>query len=433
MTGLETLAARSALGVVAAAAGIVLSSRPMEGMGPEEFRRLLCSAFAVTRLGLFGIVFLVFEVAPRGDVPAYYFPAASAVLQGALPYRDFLSSYAPLHPYVDGAVLLVWHSQLALILFAICVEFLLLTLWLRVGSELFSERDLRVGSVLYVTSAISLQYVAIDGQDNVLVALLILVSLWMAMRSKIVLSSIFTGLAVVMVKLIPIFYAPVFFAGVRRRWPWTLGFTATIVLGYGSFAALRLPLLQPLEIQGAIRSAGTLPYLVECLIGVEFPVQFWRAVLLAALGVTYAGVWRVSASASVLSRVRSMLWAIAASTMVLLIFSNKSWPAYLVLILFPLCVVVADSGLGARVAFTLFGIVALMEHSYWATLLGEVDAPELHRALLRGDPHSLGCLLIEVLLLLGYAWLLWKCVARALGRNEPIGRGQAASADPGRA
>lgn len=431
MTGLQTLAARSALGVVAAVAGIILSSRPMDGLSRGEFRRLLCSAFVLTRLGLFGIVFLVFGVAPRGDVPAYYFPEASAVLQGSLPYRDFLSSYAPLHSYVDGAVLLLWHSQLALILFAICVEFLLLTLWLRVGSELFPERDLRVGSVLYVTSAISLQFVAIDGQDNVLVALLILISLRMAMRSRFVLSGVFTALAAVLVKLIPFFYAPVFFAGVKRRWAWAVGFLGVVAVGYGGFAVLHLPLLQPVGLEGPLKSAGTLPYLVESLSGFGFSVRFWRAIMLLVLAAIYASVWRVSALASNRSRVWSMLWAIAASTMVLLVFATKSWPAYLVLTLFPLCVAAAGSGLGARVAFALFGIVALVEHSYWATLLGEANAQELHRALLHRDPRSLCLLPIEILLLSGYAWLLWECVGRALGRKNSMGRSGPVSADLG--
>ena len=423
MTGLQTLTARLVLGSVAAAAGLALSSAGwIEGPSRRDFRRLICGAFLLIRIAIFGIVFLLFRVAPRGDVPAYYFPEASAALHGALPYRDFRSSYAPLHSYLDGAVLLVWHSQLGLILFAICVEFLLLALWLRVGDELFSERDLRVGSVLYVTSAISLQYVAIDGQDNVLVALLILVSLWMAMRSRIALSGIFTALAVVMVKLIPLFYAPVFFAGLRRRSAWTLGFMGVVAAGYGGFAALHVPLLQPLALEGPLKSAGTLPYVIESLAGLGFPVGLWRTVMVLVLGVTYGLVWRASIGRTDAARVWSMLWAVAASTLVLLLFANKSWPAYLVLILFPLCTLVAGSGLWARVLFALFGIVALVEHSFWATLLVEANAAELHRGILRGDGQSLSFLLLEVLLVLGYAWLLWECVGRATGERNEMGR-----------
>jgi len=144
-------------------------------------------------------------------------------------------------------------------------------------------------------------------------------------------------------------------------------------------------------------------------------------------------VWRASIGRRDAARVWSMLWAVAASTLVLLIFANKSWPAYLVLILFPLCILVAGSGLRARVLFALFGIVALVEHSFWATLLVEANAAELHRRIRRGDGQSLFFLLIEMLLLSGYAWLLWKCVGRATGERNDMDRPACAEQTEGKA
>ncbi|GAC1359414.1 MAG: hypothetical protein NVSMB3_06930 [Acidobacteriaceae bacterium] len=425
MTGLQTLTARLALGGVGAAAGVVLSSLgSVDRPSPAQFRRLVSAAFLLSRLTLFALVFVILRVAPRGDVPGYYFPEATAALHGALPYRDFLSSYAPLHSYVDGVVLLLWNSQLALILFAIAVEFLLLLLWLRLGPQLLPERDLRVGAILYATSSISLQYVVLDGQDNVLVALLILLALWLALRSRLALSGIFVALAAVMVKLIPLFYAPVFLAGLRRRWAWTLGFAGVVALGYGSFALLRVPLLQPLALEGPLKSAGTLPYVVESITGLELSVRTWRVILLLMLGLTCGVVWRLVGDASDRARVRAVLWGISACTLVLLLFATKSWPAYLVLILFPLCMVAAGSGVWGRVAFSLFGIVAVVEHSYWATLLGEASAPELHQALLRSEPQSLFFLLLELLLLAGYGWLLRACLGRVEQRDQPTAEGR---------
>ena len=74
---------------------------------------------------------------------------------------------------------------LALILFAIAVEFFLLRLWLRVGPKIFAEDQLRVASMLYLSSALSLQFVAVDGQDNVLVVrCCVLLSLSLAMQSR---------------------------------------------------------------------------------------------------------------------------------------------------------------------------------------------------------------------------------------------------------
>ncbi len=413
MTGLQTLAARLALGVVAGTAGVVLSSLgSIHRPDKAAFRRMATGAFLLTRFGGFVLVFLLFRVAPRGDVPTYYFSEASAVLRGLLPYRDFGSSYAPFHPFLDGGLLFLWHSPLALILFAISVEWLLFFLWLRLGGEMFPERDLRIATVLYLASALSLQFVAIDGQDNVLIALLVLLAVWTAMRSRPILSGALTGVGVVAVKLIPIFFAPVFFAGVKRRWGWAAGFAAVVAAGYGSFAALRLPILQPLAIEGPLKSSGTVPFLIETLTGLNLPVGLWDVVMVLGLGLVYLAVLRRSSGGDSPSSAVAVVWGVSAATLVMLTFANKSWSPYLLLCLFPLCVAVAGRGLGARVAFAAFGIVALVEKSYWATLLELDGAPEVRAGVLRHDPKYIAFLPIQVLLLLGYVWLLKLCVER---------------------
>ncbi len=415
MTGLQTLAERLILGAAAGTAGVVLSSaRAIHRPGNSAFRRIVAAAFLLSRLGSFALIFLVFGVAPRGDIPSFYFSEGSAVLQGLLPYRDFGSSYAPLHPYMDGALLLLWHSPLVIILFAICVEFALFRLWLRVGSHLFPEPLLRMAAILYLTSALSFQFVTIDGQDNVVIALLVLLALWLAMRSKDVASGALTALGVVIVKLIPIFYAPVFFLARKRRWAWAAGFFALLAVGYGSFAAHHLQVLQPLMIEGPLKSSGTLPYLIETATGLNLPVTFWNAIMLIALGLVYLAVWRQSSGGNSSGSPLSILWGVTAATLVLLAFANKSWSPYLMLSLFPLCVVIARRGLRARITFAAFSIVALAEKSYWATLLNEEGAPELRAAVLQHNLLHIGFLPIQVLLLLGYAWLLKLCFERLL-------------------
>ena len=438
MTGLETLAARLALGATAGVAGVVISSlRAIHRPGEIRFRRIASLAFFLSRFGLFTTLFLVFRVAPRGDIPSFYWSEAESVLHGRLPYRDFASSYAPLHPYMDAAVLRAWHSPLGLILFAICAEFLLFWLWLRVGAKLFPERQLRIAAVLYLASAMSLQFVAIDGQDNVVVALLVLLALTLAIRSRAFLSGALTAAGVVAVKLIPIFYAPVFFAGLRKRWAWAIGFAVVIVAGYGGFAALHAPVLQPLAIEGPLKSSGTVPYLIETITGLNPPVQFWDALMLLALAGLYATVWRKSRGGASATAVISILWCVAAATMILVTFANKSWSPYLLLCLFPLCLAVAAEGPGSRAIFGAFGLVALAEKSYWATLLSQDGAPQLRSAVLHGNRTYIGFLPIEVLLLLGYGWLLALCLRRlrhsgeapalAAGDSRSAGREQ----DPG--
>jgi hypothetical protein len=97
--------------------------------------------------------FLILRIAPRGDVFGAYWVEAKAVRQNLVPYRDFLSSYAPLHSYLDALVIHIWFSPLAIILLAICVEALILPLWFRVGRIFLSEQEIRSSTLLYITSA----------------------------------------------------------------------------------------------------------------------------------------------------------------------------------------------------------------------------------------------------------------------------------------
>src|ERR1700686_3147052 len=178
MTGTQTLLARIALGTIAAVASAALtSSSRLLGLPRERFDRATVAAFAVIRLSFFFVLFVWLGAPPRGDVPAYYFQQAQFILRRQVPYRDFLSSYAPLHPYLDAALLLLWHTPLSLMLFAVLAELLILPVWFQVGRTFLSESEVRIAALLYLASPISLQFVAVDGQDNVVIALLLALSL----------------------------------------------------------------------------------------------------------------------------------------------------------------------------------------------------------------------------------------------------------------
>src|SRR5580704_6831385 len=87
----------------------------------------------VPALGLFvGLYILAHQEVPS-DVPAYYMPAAHATLAGKLPFRDFTLSYAPLFPYVGGALVWMWNSSKIFALFSILVNSVSLVLWHRTG------------------------------------------------------------------------------------------------------------------------------------------------------------------------------------------------------------------------------------------------------------------------------------------------------------
>jgi len=392
-------------------ASIIVCSLPrLRLLSREAFDRTINLAFIVSRLGAYLGVFFVLHIAPRGDLMGFYWPEATAVLEHRLPYRDFQSSYAPLHAYLDASVIRVWLSPLAIILLAICVEMLLLPLWLRVGRFFLEEQELRSGALLYLTSAISLQFVTIDGQDNIIVAVLFALALLLLARKHALSSGAAMGLSVATVKFLPLLYFPAFFVAVPKRWRWLAGASLIIAVVYGLFVAIHLPIFEPLVVEGGLRSAGDLPYLIEGITGIFFPSIVWDSLVLLAFASVFFLVARASRHASLALRLRILTFGFAALTLSLIIFAKKSWPNYLTLALFPICLFVGTKSKLRVAVFALFGVCAVVSNSYWATAVDCADALAFHSGLLAHDQRWWIVLVLQLVLLTGLFWLLWASI-----------------------
>jgi Dolichyl-phosphate-mannose-protein mannosyltransferase len=421
MTGVQTLIARGALGIFAAATGfLAVSTRRFQSTTPRTFNRCAMATFAISRLGIYLLTYVILHLAPRGDIPSYYLLEAQSVLHGQLPYRDFPSSYAPLHPYLDALVLLVWNSPLAIILFAIVAESLLLWVWLQLGRLLFSEQRVRIAAILYLASPISLQFVAIDGQDNVIIALFLALALLLLYRKREAASGILVAAGIVLVKFLPLMYIPAFFLAASRRMRWLIGCTATLLAGYGVFAALRLPLLSPVLAEGHLTGAGNLPYLIESLFNITLPFAVTDGLLVAVFLLVFALIARAISSASLPARLRIVTFSTIALTLTLVLFSKKSWPPYLMLALFPICLSFTERTRPRLrlAAFSLFSVVAVVEHSYWASILLLPDAAAFHHSLFAGEPSAFLLLFLQLLLLGGYIWLLLEAIYQITIANQ---------------
>jgi hypothetical protein len=363
-------------------------------------------AFIVSRVVVYVGVFLVLHIAPRGDVFGAYWPEAKLIQQHLVPYRDFLSSYAPLHPYLDALVIDIWFSPLAIILLAICVEFLILPLWFRIGRVFLTEQEVRSSALLYIASAISLQFVTIDGQDNVFIAVLLVLALILAYRHCFIASGAAVGLGIAAVKFLPLLYVPAFFVTIPRRWRWLAGAFAIVAIVYGVCLALRLPILAPLAFEGQMRSAGNLPFVFESVTGLTVPSLVWDLLTLAVCGSVFLLIDRESRRASPTLRLRILTFGFAALTLALVLFSKKSWPPYLMLSLFPICLLIKSGSVLGSVAFGIFGVLAVFSTSYWSTVLAQFSATEFHRGLLAHQPRCFFFLVIQLALLFSYARLL---------------------------
>ena len=425
MTGSQTLLARAVIGLVAALASVLLTRWPMlRTISRARFDRTVYALFAVSRLGLFALVFLVLKIAPRGDVPAFYFEQGRQVLAGLLPYRDFISSYAPLHPYLDAGLISAWRSPLAIMLFSMLAELAILPIWLSAGRVFLPEAELRVAALLYLASPVSLQFVTIDGQDNVVIAVLLALSVLLVLRSRAFAAGASFGVSVAAIKFLPLLYAPAFFFSVPRRWRMAAGAVAVCGLVYGGFLVAGAPILTPLAAEGDLWSAGDLPYLMEAIFGITVPPRLSDAVVLLVLLGIFALIARAALRAEIATRMRALTYGMAALTLAFLVFSKKSWPPYLMLALFPVCLLLVAGGGVVRerwkvAAFAVFSVVSVTEHSYWASSLAQFTSSTFHQALLAGEAGAVLMLLLEMLLIAGYLWLLWEAVSRILSFVAP--------------
>ena len=408
MTPTQTLFARGSLGVVVGIISIAtLSSTRLRALSRETFDRLVIGALIVSRLAAYIGAFFIARLEPRGDVAGAYWPDANQVLMGFLPYRDIHNSYAPLHPYLDGLLIRLWHSPLALILFAICIEWLLLPVWLKAGRNFFTELELRNGALLYLTCAISFQFVSIDGQDNVIVACLLACAVLLLYRRRNLASGAAIGVSVACFKFLPLLYVPSYLSVASRPWRWILGCALPIGIVYGTCTALHLPIFSTLGIEGTTRTANNLPYLIEAVGGITMSSSFWNATTLAMIAIAIVVMFNaIRKTTSESGRFRILTLAMATLTLVVVIFSKKSWPPYLMLALFPICLVVPRENKLKTTAFAVFGVVALVAPSYWSSIQKEFSAQQFHHGLVTHQTSSFILLLIQTLLILGYAWLL---------------------------
>ena len=422
MNGNQTLIARTALSVIAGTIGVVAVSSPrLRALPRQSFDRLITIGLIVSRMATYIGVFLILRLQPRGDIPAFYWDNATAILRGLLPYRDFSTSYAPLHPYLDALAIRLWHTPLSIILLAVCVEFLLLPIWLRLGRSFFSEHEIRTAALLYVTSAVSLQFVTIDGQDNVIIATLLALAVLLLHKNRALASGATFGLSAVSFKFLPLVYAPLFFfSSVHRRWRWAAGLALPVGLIYGAFAAKHLAIFSPLTLEGSFKSAGDLPYLVEAVLGITVPSRIWDTLTLAVLGVILALVARVMQNGTPALRLRVLTFGMAALTLGIIVFAKKSWPPYLMLALFPICLLIPAASKLKTIAFAFFGVIAVVSPSYWATVLHQFTALEFHQGLLA---HQKSCLFFfaqQLLLILGYIWLLIESLRQILASSRAM-------------
>ena len=367
------LVLKAAIAAACAGAAIIAArSRAIGRLSSRDFDRLSLTALLASRLGLFAVVFLLAGMEPTSDVETVYFPQALAALHGSVPYRDFATSYAPLFPYVAALPVAIWRSAKSLVLFAVLADVLNCLIWRAIARAVFDAHRARLAIVLYICSPIALLNVALDGQNQVLVSLLIGGSILALARKRYILAGALFGFAFGAVKLLAALFAPPIWAAAGSRRRWSAAALIVIAAVFGAAAAAGADILMPARLEAGLATSGNLPYLLGGASGLRPAPHMIQAALAAAcIGLAAAMLALHKRSPGELD---VSAW-IAAFLLLFMTLSSKSYTNYIEMFLCPLIVGVVPLLSRARSVclFAVFEAVAALEPSLWFRWMAQGD------------------------------------------------------------
>jgi len=392
--------------------------------------RAMLWLFALSRLATYLLVFVLLRVTPRGDIPKVYYPFALNVLTGLIPYRDFLCWYAPLHSYIDAFAVFFWRSPAAIILVAIVAEIVMLVIWSSIAKSNLPQRTFRAAMLLYLVSPISVLVVTIDGKNDVMAGMFFALSAWLALKDRPFVSGMAGALSACCVKFLAFFYLPIFVLSLRRWSRWVIGCLCVIVVVYGGFfTVLHAPVVQPLDelAKSKYNTSGNLPYLFESLVGFRVNIRVWHALEMASLVAVFAKmlvsarVYRTDTDKLPIRdrfQLHTFMYGAVAVTATLLILSNKSWMTYSLSTFFLMCFLMAESKPVFTWLFAAFQLVAIIEPSFYASIINFADSLQLHALVLSGQPVAEVFLGLQFLELAGYV-MFFVLAMQQLSRKSP--------------
>ena len=232
---------------------------------PWELKALrFCVVLGIA--GKFLVTLLLYAVCHPADLNSdaaiYYLPQTLHFLDGAVPNRDFASSYSFLFlPLLSPGVSL-WHSVGSITLTLLIMETLMLVLYIRTrdtGRQLYRWR----AALLYTLSPISFYWTAVAGHNGVIIAFFTMVALLLANRRRTVSAGVAAAFALLCSKLLAVLSWPaVIFLHVRGWRKAALGPLAAVALT-ALLPLFGIDVFRPLKKEFGSSTTGTIWFLAS--------------------------------------------------------------------------------------------------------------------------------------------------------------------------
>ena len=272
--------------------------------------------------------------------------------------------YGPLFYYIIGLLTDLWNDPRVIILFAIFSELILFATWLSLKETICDKQIIRSASILYAFCPLSILTAAINGNNDVLAGMFTAIFIVLGLRNKPALSGAMAGLSVVASKSLTIMSGlPVLIAS-ERKLLWLTAAIVPIFLVYGIWALLSIDLFAGFRFHGAHYSSGNLPFWIG-LLGIDLITSPERWLVNGSVRCSW---YQPHCFPYIFNRSfdREDIIPITAATVVMfMLVSAKSFPHYLLIALFPILLVIAgiERKWMSTILYCLFSVVTVVESS----------------------------------------------------------------------
>jgi hypothetical protein len=260
----------------------------LESRGKKSFFLIVTSFYITTRIISSIYLYGVIGYSGTWDLRSYFFVQGDGILNGLLPYRDFPSSASPLFSYLLTLPLLLWNHPLAInILFAV-FDLAVLVLGFYYTRDSFGEKKARLFVWQYSLIPVVWLFVVFWNQDEAIMALFLLLSMWCVKKEREDLASVFIAFGFLFTKFLFALFALAPLSMFKNKVRGVLVSIFMIVIGYIPFVILLgSDILQPIFTEAGKAPIGANIWVIPSFFGIELgsiPEITFVALLVIVLG-----------------------------------------------------------------------------------------------------------------------------------------------------
>lgn len=324
--------------------------------------------FLITRVALFIVLYYLIGYGGPGDLRNYWFPWGQSILNGEIPYLDFWLDHSVLLPYLLAVPLIFQNKATSIVLSFILVDALTTLFTFLLAKEIYNKEIAFNSILLYLLSPISWYFIVPFAQEESIIALFLLISLYLWIKGREKISMLSLGLMFSVTKcLTAIFFIPfvIYFRNIKIKNK-LVNFSillSTIFLIYLPFVLAGADIFQPFHAAMGTSILGVNLWALLMVLGYNAGSESF-IILFISLLVTTIFLYRISNKNK-----EYILYAPLFIALIFLVFSKRSFIFYVLQIL-PLISIFIASRLERRFflwSFIIYGFFGALKYdAYWA-------------------------------------------------------------------